>query len=1005
MNNIISYRILFILTMLIVGTFMTSAHTLAKQFTLTIKVTGNRGATFDDSWMGGNVVSFNDEYSDISGTEQFTVSEGDSPTLYIYGDNVIKLLVNGVDMTSKYRLNAHGLGDTIEVGDKEEILMDAAEIRNEWHHVNLGNITKNTTVEVVFPDDKTTVNGINYLLCGNEAYVTYSRELYGNYWYSNRGTMEHTGPLGAIPQGMYEGWGNHYSGAIQIPDNIIYNGKNYTVTEIMEQAFLGWHFNYDGIETITVEDENGGYYNKPTGQYSYTSYGEVEYIILPKTLKRIRTEAFVNCPNLEYVEFPGESLQEIGDGAFSGCPNINYLRMRTKTPAILGTDAFTHQKNTTLLVPTKCKNAYTAAAGWKDFKSVAESDRTRKLTIKASGGGTVGWYNDDVRLGSKTFTIWSGMYGLLYFKPDVNHTTEEVIINGNKIDNYSNPYPLEYLIKDTTMVEVTFSNKSKFMVTAESVGEGTLYIGTEDPYGEAPAFSPRRVKRADSGAFEVGPNSKGYGEFEEGEVIWVSMDGYENWETSPRYWCSPVKVILDRKDITNDIMFDDWANQFGGTANNNHSLPDLQQCFPFTLTHDTDLSVLFVKWQEAITHDGITYGIIDENNRQNVRMLFGDCEGTVSIPESFYEDGYHEVVEVGDHAFSLCPDLLAVSLPSSVQTIGKGLFSGSENICALEVQGNVNINDNILEGMDNPNFLLYVPAKSYNKTSIQNVVDNNRAEKIILTDAEGGNNFYCPKSFTAKEISYTHRYQMESGIDKNSMGWETIALPFDVKSIKHSTKGDLTPFANYSKNLNKKPFWLFEYSSKNTNGWNKVGEIKANTPYIISMPNNDAYDNEYNLGGEVTFSAKDATVKSSADLIQAAYNNRTFIPTFQWKAKNGINALNVYNQYVEVFNKDNTDYEQGSAFVHELRNVHPFEAYIINSNGTNADFIIFDDMPTGLPLLPTLPDVSNYQPGTYRVVNLSGQVVREVNVVSSSEAVTGLPAGIYIVNGRKVVVK
>ena len=65
----------------------------------------------------------------------------------------------------------------------------------------------------------------------------------------------------------------------------------------------------------------------------------------------------------------------------------------------------------------------------------------------------------------------------------------------------------------------------------------------------------------------------------------------------------------------------------------------------------------------------------------------------------------------------------------------------------------------------------------------------------------------------------------------------------------------------------------------------------------------------------------------------------------------------------------------GSAFIYELRDVHPFEAYIINSNGLNADFSIFDDMPDGVP---QLLDLSSSQPTTYNIVNLSGQIMRVV---------------------------
>ena len=127
-------------------------------------------------------------------------------------------------------------------------------------------------------------------------------------------------------------------------------------------------------------------------------------------------------------------------------------------------------------------------------------------------------------------------------------------------------------------------------------------------------------------------------------------------------------------------------------------------------------------------------------------------------------------------------------------------------------------------------------------------VINGLAEKITLND---GFAFCCPKEFSTKNISYAHNYQMETGKGE-SAGWETIALPFDVQKISHETKGELIPFANYDKGATKKPFWLYSLSS---NGFIKASGIRANTPYIISMPNNDYYAPDYNLSGKITFTA------------------------------------------------------------------------------------------------------------------------------------------------------
>ena len=119
-----------------------------------------------------------------------------------------------------------------------------------------------------------------------------------------------------------------------------------------------------------------------------------------------------------------------------------------------------------------------------------------------------------------------------------------------------------------------------------------------------------------------------------------------------------------------------------------------------------------------------------------------------------------------------------------------------------------------------------------------------------------------PQEFTAKEVSYTHNYKMETGLG-NARGWETIALPFDVQKVTHESKGEIIPFANWKSGDTKKPFWLMTYGA---NGWTEANSIKANTPYIISMPNHSDYKSEFRLNGRVTFSAENVTMPTSDNL-------------------------------------------------------------------------------------------------------------------------------------------
>ena len=293
----------------------------------------------------------------------------------------------------------------------------------------------------------------------------------------------------------------------------------------------------------------------------------------------------------------------------------------------------------------------------------------------------------------------------------------------------------------------------------------------------------------------------------------------------------------------------------------------------------------------------------------------------------------------------------------------------------------------------NPNMLVYVQSESYAPTNVQNIVANGRAKKIVLTDAASGNDFNCPVAFTAEEISYSHRYGMTTGIGE-CRGWETIALPFDVKQFTHESKGKLIPFKVYSSTSAGKPFWLYELTAT---GFVEAEGIEANKPYIISMPNNSYYVDTYNLAGKVTFSAENVSVLATADIRKSTYGEKTFVPAFTAMAASiNVYALNANNDYCT-----NTDYRaEGSTFIRESRSVHPFEAYMTTSSANaKREMCIFDDLPTAIREIPMQGEKG------VRIYSMSGELIMFDQNISIEEALKHLKRGVYFVNGKKIVVK
>ena len=284
----------------------------------------------------------------------------------------------------------------------------------------------------------------------------------------------------------------------------------------------------------------------------------------------------------------------------------------------------------------------------------------------------------------------------------------------------------------------------------------------------------------------------------------------------------------------------------------------------------------------------------------------------------------------------------------------------------------------------NPNLLVYVNEPSLAPQGVQNVVVNGLAREIVLTNAtEGNNNWHCPEPFRAEKITYTRnfRQQTEVGI---SRGWESIALPFTVQTITHETQGQIIPFGAQGTG---KYFWLRGYSPE---GLHRATVLEANTPYVISMPNNPTvYPAQYNLNGRVTFSAENTTVPATPEFEEMLITrgNITMAPIFvvvpQDEAVYAINVSQPLDRYAE-----------GSVFTRELREVRPFEAATTHEpvNGARPKYIRIaaqpDDDITGIRTIEL-----DETEGTWYSLDgrqMQGQPQRK---------------GVYLQKGKKIVVK
>lgn len=409
---------------------------------------------------------------------------------------------------------------------------------------------------------------------------------------------------------------------------------------------------------------------------------------------------------------------------------------------------------------------------------------------------------------------------------------------------------------------------------------------------------------------------------------------------------------------------------------------------------DTGYKIKSLKVNDVSVTIGTSY-TFTINDNATVEVEFDEM---IVISNFTVENLFYEVKSLEDHTIVMgaasneltliVPDKLEyLDMEWTVIGIAYDALDNCKNLAAIIWNPKVPFNAKV----SNPNLLLYVRDEAYAQANNKNVVVNGYAQTITLTEAMSGNNFYCPVAFTAQSIEYTHNYLMKSGLNE-SRGWETIALPFDVQKISHSSKGEIVPFAKWTSGGSAKPFWLYELSGS---GFVEAEAIKANTPYIISMPNNEAYPGEYQLTGRVTFSAENVEVKKSDEVLTTTYNNHTLMPSFiNIGGEAGYYALNVNNDYEYYQGSEN----EGSKFILNLRKIHPFEAYMTSTSGTRS-IDISEGMTTGIRGIEEIGSLDK----VVKVYDLSGRLIK---TNTTMEAIRQeLPAGVYIVNNRKMIIK
>ena len=857
-------------------------------------------------------------------TSTFTVNEGSSATISFSPDSdyrIKSVKVNNTDVTSSVSNNSY----------------------------TISNITVDTSVEVVFELIPPTTYTLSIKATGNGA-VTYNGT-------SVRGkTSTFTVTEGTSATISFTSDNGNRIKSVKVNNTDVtssISNNSYTISSITADTSVEVVFEATPTYTLKITS---------------TGNGSATYI---RTSVRNETKTF------SVEEGESVSIYITSDTGY-----------RIKSVKANGTDVISSKPTSTYYTINNINNNVSVEI---EFEVIPPTTYT--LSITATGNGSVNYNGSSVREETKTFTVDKGTNIIFTFSQDDFSRVMSVKVNGVDVtsDLSTGYYTISNVSSDTSVIvefeplltqfslSITATGSGSVNCNGISVKDGTKTFTVNEGTSVKVSITPEngyRIKSVIEDGIDVtaNVNNNQYTTnkvtsnktlnvtFEEIPVVTYALSVTASGSGTVNYLNASVKnqtqtfTVNEGTSVTVTFSPDNGNSVDLVKVNGTDVTSQISgnRYVIESMAGDMNIEVKFVEDVNAMTVEGVNYKVTSQSDKTIV-VVGGNYGKVLTVPATITQNGKTWTVKgIENDALKNNSELAAVIWNPDVS------FTAS---------------------VSNSNLLLYVKDTPYAPATIQNVVVNGIASRIVLTDASTGNNFYCPQAFSAMQISYTHNYQMQTGIDEVK-GWETIALPFNVQAVSHAAKGAIKPFASWKNGDSEKPFWLYELTGS---GFRPASEIKANTPYIISMPNNSQYDSEWLLNGDVTFAGAGVRVEKTDDIQKPSFRDRTFIPCFEAiGAGDGAYALNVRNQY----EANNSGMPDGSMFVLNMRTIHPFEAYLTTTNNAPLYAIgIFDDMSTDIQVIEAEKMLMKDT-----VYDLQG---RKVNRSTNK--------GVYVVNGKKLI--
>ncbi len=291
-----------------------------------------------------------------------------------------------------------------------------------------------------------------------------------------------------------------YTGAINIPQSFIYNGKTYSVTSIGEYAF----YHCSDLSSVTIPNSvtsiGEAAFSDCSGltsisiPNSVTSIGNSAFsgctgltsVIIPNFVTTIGGYTFENCSGLTSVTIPN-SVTNVGNGAFYGCSGLTSISIPNSVTSI-GVGAFSGCSSLTSIVVESGNTKYdsrdncnaiiekasnTLIAGCKNtiIPNSITSIGSRAF-IGCSGLTSVTIPNSVTSIGEYAFHRCSGLISIICYAT-----------NPPKLSSDFEDYTIRLYVPKASVIKYKVAEKWRNFVIIREIGEDKIYLSLKQPTG------------------------------------------------------------------------------------------------------------------------------------------------------------------------------------------------------------------------------------------------------------------------------------------------------------------------------------------------------------------------------------------------------------------------------------------------------------------------------------------------------------------------------------------